>query len=232
MIAARLLTIALFLAPSSPDALMAELQRAVAGNDRQAVAALVQYPITITTAGVRIPIPDAATLVQTYDAVFTAELKAAIADRSAVRTGLIRIVAVNGVFKITNLAPPFRASTAGDGRPATPAPPPGPRRLTFATVQQVAQFAGSVSAGNPDTFVAFVEKGRLLEARIDRVRGVDVVLKVADAKTGKPVDAKAGEGARTWIGRVPESADYRIDVTRTPQASGQTLPYMLVVRKR
>jgi hypothetical protein len=59
-----------------------------------------------------------------------------------------------------------------------------------------------------------------------------VVLKVLDAKTGKPVDGKAGEGARTWIGRVPESGDYRIDVIRAPQAAGQTLPYVLVVRKR
>lgn len=232
MLTARLLTIALLVAPASADALLTELQRAVAGNDRQAVAALIQYPITIATAGVRIPIPNAATLVQTYDAVFTPELKAAIADRSAVRAGLIRIDAVQGVFKITNLAPPFLPRTTEVSKPAAPAAPNGPRRLTFAAVQQIAQFSGSVSLGRPDAFVAFVEKGRLLEARIDRVRGLDVVLKALDAVTGKPVDDKAAEGTRTWMGRVPESGDYRIEVTRSPQASGQTLPYMLVVRKR
>jgi hypothetical protein len=46
------------------------------------------------------------------------------------------------------------------------------------------------------------------------------------------VDEKAGAGARTWIGRVPESGDYRIDITRSPEATAPSLPYLLVLRKR
>ena len=61
---------------------------------------------------------------------------------------------------------------------------------------------------------------------------IQLKLKQTDAKTGKPLDAKAAAGARTWSGRVPESADYRIDVTRVAQQGGELLPYVLVVRRR
>jgi hypothetical protein len=37
-----------------------ELQRAVARDDRAAVSALIQYPLTVFAGGLRIPIPDTA----------------------------------------------------------------------------------------------------------------------------------------------------------------------------
>src|SRR3954466_4534942 len=135
---------ALLLAATSAEALLAELQRAIARDDRQAVAALIRYPITVATMGVRIPIRDAAALVQSYEAVFTPELKAAIADRSAVRSGLIQIVPVEGVFKVSELRPPVTGRAAPAASAATAKPQAGPRRLTFAAVQQIAQFSGTV----------------------------------------------------------------------------------------
>jgi hypothetical protein len=231
MLIARLLSTVLLVAGTPGDALLTELQRAISRDNRQAVAALVQYPITVATAGLRIPIRDAAALVESYDAVFTAELKAAIRDGSAIRGGLIQVTSVQGAARITGIAAPSGSHPAGDAAPSARPAPRGPRRVTFGIVE-VAQLSGSLSAGRSEAFVVSVEKGRLLEARIDGVRGNDVVLRIRDAKTGKPLDAKAAAGARTWIGRVPESADYRIDVTRVAKQGGELLPYLLVVRRR
>jgi hypothetical protein len=227
---ARLLAAALLVAQASADGLLTQLQRAIGRNDRQAVAALIQYPMIVTTAGVRISIRDAASLVESYDAVFTPDLEAAIRNGSAIRDQLIHITSVQGVVKIASISTPSpsRTDTAATPPPATRR---GPRRVTFSMVE-VAQLSGSLSPGRSDAFVVYVEKGRLLEARIDRVAGRDIVLKVLDAKTGKPLDTKAAAGARVWIGRVPESADYRIDVTRLAEKGGQLLPYVLVVRRR
>jgi hypothetical protein len=231
MLVARLLSTALLVAGTSADALLTELQRAISRDDRQAVAALIQYPITVATAGLRIPIRDASALVESYDAVFTPELKAAIRDGSAIRGGLIQVATAQGVAKITGISGPSGSRTADGAAMLSRTPPRGPRRVTFGLVE-VAQLSGSLAPGRSEAFVVSVEKGRLLEARIDGIRGRDVVLRVRDAKTGKPPDAKAAAGARTWIGRVPESADYRIDVTRVTQAGGELLPYVLVVRRR
>jgi hypothetical protein len=73
MLSARLLSTVLLVAGTASDALLTELQRAISRDDRQAVAALIQYPITVATAGLRIPIRDAAALVESYDPVFTPE---------------------------------------------------------------------------------------------------------------------------------------------------------------
>jgi hypothetical protein len=227
---ARLLAAALLVAQTSADGLLTQLQRAIGRNDRQAVAALVQYPIIITTAGVRISIRDAASLLESYDAVFSPDLEAAIRDGSAIRDGLIQITSVDGVVRIASISAPSRSRTDTAATPPT-ATRRSPRRVTFSMIE-IAQLSGSLLPGRSDAFVVYVEKGRLLEARIDRVRGRDIVLKVLDAKTGKPLDTKSAAGARVWIGRVPESADYRIDVTRPLQKGGKLLPYVLVVGRR
>ncbi len=217
------LVTAAFLAIGQPsDDLLSELQRAIARDDRAAVAALIRYPIVVTAGEVRIPIADAAALAQSYDAVFTPELKAAIRSGSAVRDKLIRIATAGGAQKIAGITLPApRRGAAG-----------GPSRIVPGTQQRPAQLSGSLAQGGSDTYVAYVAKGRLLDARLERVRGRDVVLRVVDANTGKPVDARAGAGARVWTGRVPDSGDYRIEVTREAQAGGELLPYVLAVRVR
>src|SRR4029077_15291640 len=57
-----------------------ELQRNLARDDRQAIAARVQYPLTVLVGGVRIPISSAAALMENYELVFPPALRAVVAD--------------------------------------------------------------------------------------------------------------------------------------------------------
>jgi len=74
-------------APTARAAFLDTLQRAVAADDRRAVATLVQYPITVLVSGFQVPIPDAASFVRTYDAVFTPDLRAMVAQSGMARRG-------------------------------------------------------------------------------------------------------------------------------------------------
>jgi len=47
-----------------------------------------------------------------------------------------------------------------------------------------------------------------------------------------PIDSRAHDGVRTWIGRVPENGDYRIDVVRLATGGDPRLPYVMVVSMR
>jgi hypothetical protein len=205
---------ALVVLASQAGDLLADLQRAIARDDRTAVAALVRYPMTVTAGEVRIPVADAAALARSYEAVFTPELQAAIRDGSAIRDGLIDVAG----GRITAITLPPRAAAAGP-----------PRRVPL---QQTAQLSGTLARGGRDAFVVYLEKGRLLEARIDGVPGRSAVLQVFDPETGKPLDARAAAGARVWTGRVPRTGDYRIEVARTAAPAAEQLPYVLVIRRR
>jgi hypothetical protein len=61
------------------DAFLVELQRASARDDRRALAAMVEYPLTVFAGGWNIPLKDRATFLQSYDAFFTEDVKDAIA---------------------------------------------------------------------------------------------------------------------------------------------------------
>src|SRR5882724_8349997 len=103
-----------------------ELQRAVAQDDRQAVAVQVQYPHIVLAGGIRIPIADAAALIQTYDLVFSPALKAVLAQASLAVRGraapkhpviiagdlvsvdqVIDIRLVDGALKVTGISAPL-----------------------------------------------------------------------------------------------------------------------------
>src|SRR5262245_36041722 len=66
------------------DAFVAALQKAVASDDRRAVASMVTYPITLQASGFNIPANNAAALEKVYDSVFTPALRCAI-DESVPR---------------------------------------------------------------------------------------------------------------------------------------------------
>src|SRR3954468_13060485 len=68
---------------SSLDTFVARLQRACATNDRAALAAMIEYPLTVIASGWNIPVKDRATFLQSYDAFFTDDVKEAIAAASA-----------------------------------------------------------------------------------------------------------------------------------------------------
>jgi hypothetical protein len=85
--------------------------------------------------------------------------------------------------------------------------------------------------GGRDSYVIWGDRNQVLEVRVTGVRDRDVVARIVRLKTKAPVDAAAGEGVRTWIGRVPESGEYRIDVVR--RASGrEPILYGLSMRLR
>jgi len=235
----------------TPERFVAELRRALAADDRQAVASLVQFPANVWAGGFRLPMPDAQALLAQYDAIFTSGMKTILASGVVERRapdvltlggGAIEAAQVDGRLRITRIsvltAPrevdgatassaagaPTSAGAGGAGAATRQT-----RRLTFRAGQRSAQWADTVGARETDSYVVFIAQGQMLDVRLDRVRGRDVVVTVADAKTGKPIDAKAGAGVRTWTGRVPAAADYRIDVSRTIPDSEPPLPYTLTV---
>ena len=224
---------------------LARLQGAVARGDRQAVAAEVQYPLTVFVQGLRMPVEDAAAFVERYDQIMTPDVRTAIAAArmpsggtparglriaadGAVRIGdcisvdpvgeSIRIVAIT-----VKVAAPAAAAPGGGGGGRVAA-----RRLSF-RVGRPTQASGALAPKQTDRYVAQVGQGTLLDVRVDRVRGTDVVARVVDAKTGKPIDARAGAGARVWTGRVPATAEYRIEVVRRG-GDADLMPYVLTVQ--
>ena len=76
------------------------------------------------------------------------------------------------------------------------------------------------------------KRNELLEVRIEGIAGRAVVGRVLDAATGAPVDARAREGTRVWVGRVPVEGDYRIEVVRTISTGDPVLIYRLSVSLR
>jgi len=211
-------------------AFLREVQRDVARDDRRALSALVQYPLTVSAGGVRIPIRDADALLQNYDVVFTPAMKSAIAHAtSPIDLNVLRIEAVGDALRITRMTVPLGA--ASPEPPASAKRPAGrePQRL-FLDVGRI-QRAGTLARGDRDTYVLSARKNQLLELRVTGVSGRDIVVRIASARSGAPIDARARDGVRTWIGRLPEDGDYRIDVVRL--AAGATeLPYVFVISMR
>jgi len=64
------------------------------------------------------------------------------------------------------------------------------------------------------------------------VRGRDVIAHVLAVSTQSPLDARSGDGARVWTGRVPATGDYFIDVMRTTPSGDAVLTYWLTVSVR
>ena len=231
-----------------------QLQRAVARDDRQAVAERIQYPLIVFAGGVRIPIADAAALVQTYDVVFSPALKAVLAQASLLTRGrtapkypvtvaagvvfigdVIHIQLVGGALKVTRISAPLEApSAAVTDLPSVQSRGAGnsrePRRLTLQVGQT--RLSGALAPGARDAYVVSAMKNQLLEVRIDGVSGRDIVARIVNTKSRAPLDARARDGVRTWSGRVPEEADYRIDVVRLAPAGEPRLPYVIVVSMR
>jgi hypothetical protein len=206
-----------------------ELQQDVARDDRAAVSRLIRYPLLVFAGGVRIPIDDVASLLAVYDSVFSPAVKAVIA-RPTIDPTIVQIDRLDGRWQITRInvpheAPPPRAESG----PPRDSRPRAPDRLML-DVGQVTR-AGTLASGGRATYLLRAEKNRLLDVRITGVSGRDIVVRITNAKTGAPIDARAREGVRTWSGRVPDGADYRLDVVRLARGS-ESLPYTMVVSMR
>jgi hypothetical protein len=218
-------------AATSLPQFVAALQQAVAKNDRAAVAAMVRYPLTVMAGSLQIPVTDAKTFVGIYDTVMSPAVRQVIA-RGRVPSGhpagegitfenAVTIGATGGGFRITGLSQPAVPRSTGPGEPIE-------RQLTF-RVGQPTQVSGTLAPGGRDRFVFYAVRGALVDARLSGVPGRSVLLRIVEAGSGKPVDARADAGTRVWTGRVSADGSYRIEVVRQPDTGKEPLIYTLAV---
>lgn len=221
---------------SAATSFLGELRRASARGDRQALAALVRFPIVVTIGSLRVPIENARAFVERFDAVFTPELKDAVArsaqnagtvsitpERVAIGADLIVARAAGGTWRIVEIrVPPPKAAGAGGG---------AAQRISVRAGPNPTQMTGALSGGAMDSYLVRAARGQLLEIRIEGVQGRDIVARIFEAASGVAIDARTKDGVRAWSGRVAADGDYRIDVVRLkPGADVQ--PYTLSVRTR
>jgi len=219
------------------DQFLADLQAATVRNDRSAIAGMVHYPIKVLASGWIIPIDDRATFARYFDAFFTDEIRdliAAAAERPGTRAvpavvklggDNIRIMRFDGRFKIIGITvPPASGRVRGARR--------GTTVVSFRTGDNSAAFTGSLAAGEHERYIVHASRNELLDVRVDRVRGRDVIAHVLAVSTQSPLDARSGDGARVWTGRVPATGDYFIDVMRTTPSGDAVLTYWLTVSVR
>jgi hypothetical protein len=217
-----------------------DLQREVARDDRPAVAARIRYPTTVFAGGVRIPIVDAATLIQSYEVVFSPALKDVIAQGAIVVSAQVaqiggealRLEPVGAALKITRITVPVgnaspTSRTVAPRSPGTSGTSGSTQRLGLA-VGRMQRTGTLATIGARNSYVFTATKNQLIEIRINGVSGRDVVAHVIRSRTSTPVDSRARRGVRTWIGRLPAEGEYRIEVVRL--APGATaMPYVMVV---
>jgi hypothetical protein len=231
-----------------------ELQRGLARDDRAAVAALIAYPITVFAGGVRIPIRDAAFLLENYNLILPANLRdivtqARIADGGsaarypiALRPGALSIAddvieaqSIEGTFKITRITIPL--SLPGED-PAATVPrsetsrPRAPRRIVFERGVRSARVSGALAPGGRESYIFSAAKDQWVEVRVERVHGRAILARIVDQKRRAGLDARARAGARIWTGRMPASGEYRVEVERVVPTGTPALPYDLVVTLR
>ncbi len=222
---------------SSADRFLAALQAASDRDDRAAIAGMVQYPIKAFVSGWIIPIADRKTFITSFDAFFTEEIKDLIAEAAArprlvkpndvivLGSGALRAMRVDGRFKIIGISvPPVSKKVRGARR--------GTTVVSFRTGESSAAFTGTLGAGEHERYVVRASRNELLDVRVERVRGRDIVARVSDAATRTAIDARAQEGSRVWTGRIPASGDYLIDVVRTAPPGEAVLTYWLTISVR
>lgn len=227
-----------------------ELQRRVARDDRPAVSTLIEYPLTVFAGSVRIPIRDAASLLQNYDVVFSPALKTLIsqaaipargrsasaasvtftADFASIGVDAVRIEPVGGGLRITRITLPLAVSAPGSPAGVSRGAGRAPQRLILGVGP--IERAGALARGERDAYLLSATKNQLLEVRINGVSGRDIVARITSIKSRAPIDSRAHDGVRSWIGRIPEDGNYRIDVVRLAAGGAPRLSYLLVVSIR
>jgi hypothetical protein len=227
-------------AQSPVETFLAELNRALQAGDRAAVAAAVHYPLVVSiAAGVRVPFSSASALLERFDEVFTPELRTAVASgaTAVVETPegfilpnqTVTIARVGGQLRISRIVVPPASADDASSTATSRVAPRGPRRIGVRAGPKPSQFAGSLAAGGTDWYVVFVQRGQLLDVRLQRGRD-EAIVRVVNAATGVPV-ASGAKAAFVVTARAAASADYRIEVQRTSSGDAP-LPYMLSVRVR
>jgi hypothetical protein len=208
------------------DAFLSQLQRATQAGDRNAVAAMIRYPIIIGIGGLRVPFTDAAGLLARYDDIFTPALGDAIARRSSD----VSVEIVNGQARVTSITVP---PPADESSVAVAPPDPstalraGPRRIAIRVGPRPTQIPGVLARDGADTLILYLPKGRLASVRLERVPVGAAVIRVVHATTGAPLAGRPSADGRFVSGRPAENGEYRIEVRRTDKTDEAHLPYML-----
>lgn len=216
-------------AQTPSDTFLAQLQRASQANDRNAIAGMIRYPITIAIGGVRVPFADAASLLARYDDIFTPELRESLARG----TDDVVIGEVDGRLRITSISVPAVAEGAiapepavRESKPGAGARRPETRRVAIRVGPRPTQIPGTLVGDTVDTFVLYLPKGRLASVRLERVPPGAAAIRVVHARTGAPLGARTSADGRFVSGRPAQDGDYRIEVRRLENGDGH-LPYML-----
>ena len=192
---------------------LSTLRRGVASHDPATVARVFQFPITVN-ALFQIPVRNAADLRQYYDAFFTEDLVRAIAcgpvQRSPTTLSINKQLFAEkrgDAFKVTRM-------TAHPMPPRKAVAPRRPQRVIFhARGYRLARYAGTLQDTAVESYVIWARKNEVLRATLTGFKGRIASMRLV-SEHGQPIDAKAGDVARSWAGPVPDTGDYRIDVVR------------------
>lgn len=240
---AGLLATAPLLADARSDAFLKTLNDALDANDRQTVATLVEFPLTVISSGFNIPVKDRAALASLYDGVFTPSIRCAIAQslppasggaakRPPVLTGealsfgggTISARLVNGSFKISRLTVVSNGVKAGPG---------STQRVAFRSGAgaRAAQLAGRLTGG-PDIYIATLKRGEILDARIEGFAGRSAIVRAvapSQAAVRPPVPDNANRVVHVVAA---EAGDHQVEVIRLASPCDPDVTYRLNINVR
>jgi hypothetical protein len=226
------------------DGFARSLAQAMARRDRSAVASMIRHPATVVAGGLTIPLIDRATTLQLYNLVFTPELRCLLeqsgmrragqpAPRYPIRAdaagamladGRVRVEQIDGDLRVIRIIVPPASGIA-------PPPPSKPQRVAFRGQNQ-AQYAGRLYGDGVDSYLVKAGRGSLLEARIERFPGRNAAVRVTHQPSGRVLDRPGAPAPRTWVGRLTEAGEYRIDVVRQAPFCEPPFTYLLTVTLR
>jgi hypothetical protein len=245
------LVVLLFASDASPadetaQTFVSRLRAVVAGNNRRGAASMFRYPLRVHSPMLPFPMPldNPPDTLRMYDLLFTPEMRCAIetaqipvngrpqpkyplvVNAGALNLGQGLIVAerTGGVFRITRMT--LIGSPAGRkvGMPVVISD------IDLRFQGMVRQVAGNLAGDGFDRYTVALTRGSLLQARLERFKGLDAMVRVTDSQ-GQPVDPKA-DGKRVWAAPIPASGMYRVDIVRRAPFCDPPLTYLLTLTAR
>jgi hypothetical protein len=233
-------------ADDTAQTFVGRLRAVIAGNNRRAAAAMFRYPLRVHSPMLPFPIPldNPPDTVRMYDLLFTPEMRCAVemaqipadgrpqpkyplvVNAGALNLGQGLIVAERtaGVFKITRMT--LIGSPAGHkvGTPVVTSD------IDLRFQGMVRQVAGNLAGDGFDRYTVALTSGSLLQARLERFKGLDAIVRVTDSQ-GQPVDPKA-DGKRVWAAAIRTSGNYHVDIVRKAPFCDPPLTYLLTLTAR
>lgn len=213
---------------------LSQLQAAVDRDDRQAVAALFQYPATLLAGGLGIPLRDRAGLLDVYRLALAPEVKGIIllagVPKPGQATPLYSVRSTEGGASIGGTAIALQR-VGGSYRISRISAPAGVRpqsRELTTRKPGVWEAAGSLVTYQMETFTISARRNQLITLVLDGFRARDIVARIVNVATGEPI-ARTGAGVRRWSGQAPAAGDYRVEIIRANQAGPDVLIYSLAI---